>query len=270
MTRRSTRPSPGFTLIELLVVISIIALLIAILLPALKQAREQANSVACLSNMRQIGLAAHGFMTERKDWLPRTWDNTGPNSGDSSWGYTFPFYSWNYLLSRQMAGNKEVFKCGSDISDGVYGNWTNADWAGPKWADDNIPASYRWNMSHFADGDSGLRGSQFVQPSRSMIIAEGLNLPPYPQQYLATWDGGWDSMVGKLTPVNAAYNRHGGTSVDDGRSNFLFIDGHAEALIWKDTWARVGGSDARPETIWRMLYINSKWNGGQPLNNLSP
>lgn len=47
----------GFTLVELLVVISIIALLLAILMPALKAARDQARSLACRANFKQIGTA---------------------------------------------------------------------------------------------------------------------------------------------------------------------------------------------------------------------
>jgi prepilin-type N-terminal cleavage/methylation domain-containing protein/prepilin-type processing-associated H-X9-DG protein len=60
----------GFTLIELLVVIAIIAILAAILFPVFAQAREKARGISCLSNAKQIGLAAQMYVQDYDEKFP--------------------------------------------------------------------------------------------------------------------------------------------------------------------------------------------------------
>ena len=66
----STRGLVGFTLIELLVVIAIIAILAALLLPSLRSAREKGRQAYCLSNQRQIYIAAALYTGDSSNWLP--------------------------------------------------------------------------------------------------------------------------------------------------------------------------------------------------------
>lgn len=91
----------GFTLVELLVVIGIISLLISILLPSLARARESAVSVACLSNLRQMGIAINMYTNENQGKLPvgdyGKWFDTTPDTLDDD-------TRWYLLINPYLGG----------------------------------------------------------------------------------------------------------------------------------------------------------------------
>ncbi len=148
----------GFTLIELLVVIAIIAVLVALLLPAVQSARESARRTQCRNNLKQFGLALHGYH-ETYNILPCSinptpWSNVGvgalvhllPYFEQTAVFETITFRggaSWtNNASENGTPGTKyfEIqpvgFKCPTDISqkyypgtNGIVGNWATASYS---------------------------------------------------------------------------------------------------------------------------------------------
>jgi prepilin-type N-terminal cleavage/methylation domain-containing protein len=94
----------GFTLIELLTVIAIIGILAAILIPVVGAVRESAKKAKCISNLRQIGLAAYAYAGDNNDRLPPsrpsniTWLHQSTRDG-------FELY---------VTGGIEIFYCPSE------------------------------------------------------------------------------------------------------------------------------------------------------------
>lgn len=146
-----------FTLVELLVVVAIIAILAAMLLPTLNQARELAQGMKCVSNMRQIGQHMAMYNNDSNDYFPvgdtdpgMTWYQqiAAKTDADLQLNSNSPLY----------LGRGGVFDCPKTVGYAkIYGIHQAL---APSWYPDGIyPRKHR-------------RTSILGQPSKKMIVSE--------------------------------------------------------------------------------------------------
>ncbi len=104
----------AFTLVELLVVVAILAILAALLFPVIAAARERARATACLSNVRQIGLAHSLYVEDWDEALPHWYQARSTEHGARS-GEEYSFWPEMFrpYLRFELRASSSVLRCPS-------------------------------------------------------------------------------------------------------------------------------------------------------------
>jgi prepilin-type N-terminal cleavage/methylation domain-containing protein len=251
------RRGPGFTLIELLVVVGIIALLISILLPSMAKAREQAKSVKCLANLKEIGKAMVMYFGDNKDWFPFEKSNTvgyltgfyyGGHPGRAGyWGYDntafrttpaerpFNRYLYTDLPDRDYSVRQALYEsirempiylCPSDTG-GFWNNSSGEDSWSTKpmyyWTGTSYDLNYHFVVSWAMQWVTNEQPPRWLHRANAYLRQQQM-YQHNAARFIILYEDPFDSSQWLHIPRRGwhkGWNRH----------NFLFLDAHAAATV---------------------------------------
>jgi prepilin-type N-terminal cleavage/methylation domain-containing protein len=222
-----TRADRGFTLIELLVVIAVIGILAAMLFPAVSWARERGRASSCLSNLRQLNMAAVMYAADHEDQLP-------PRCFIPLW--TLPLHPY-YL-------DVTLLKCPTEHNGSgrsyLINGWNDSFEQKLSPEDFAVFMAFQW--------PDGMRLSWIPNPSETVVFGEKRTGSPH--AYMDFLQGVKGNDLEELE-----HGRHGGgRSPRERSSNYGFADGSARSL-------KFGGS-ITPVNFWA---TTDKWRNAPPL-----
>jgi prepilin-type processing-associated H-X9-DG protein/prepilin-type N-terminal cleavage/methylation domain-containing protein len=268
-TLRATSPRTAFTLVELLVVISIIAVLIALLLPALQKAKQQAISIQCASNLRQIGsfeiMYANDYsgyigveMQWNSDWNNQTssslWSAflTGGDTPQPAPSGPVPAYTLNVYIT-----NPQILLCPAEYPASYSGGAETYGFnraaldnpGGPPYPDGGVwTGRSAWNLP---PGPGLFFFFSVKRPTQHVLLSD--SIWPYI---------GVVAQASCFNPFNFAGVGNTGASAihlrHNNGANMLFCDGHVEYEGHSDVVGMLH-EQAQGPTIRPWCLINSKY-----------
>ena len=164
-----------FTLIELLVVIATLTLLIAILLPSLQNSRQNAKSILCGSNIKQLVLGLTMYETENETF-PYAFDKSplDPPPGGYAGNSAYDRMGWwwfNYIsdYSRKNKGKKAALWCSSRrIRDLKFDYMLHGNYG----VNQSVCKSSHGRKSHAEFIGTPLSSSDIVRPGQTLLIVD--------------------------------------------------------------------------------------------------